>query len=509
MERAATYPTDVKTLHFMLDEQRQLIESLKANLHRLLKWQFGPRSEIINVDQLGLFVDGSVVIEVPAPPATAHVERGVTPAANGERRRAVRVLRNLPRVIDEIDVPEAQKTCPCCGDVMSRFGHEASEQLHYPPAKLEVHELRRLKYACTHCHGAVVRAPATVLPPIPKSMASASLLAYLIVSKFADGLPLYRIAGRLRRLGIELTHTLMSEWLMLCYPLLEDLHRRMIRKVLDSGHVYTDDTTLPLQNHDPTRRQLYQAKLWVYAKDNRHGPPLIVYEFSKSRTRDAPLTFLADYRGYLQADAYPGYDPLFLDGKITEVACNVHARRRFVEAAELLEKPGRPHEALAFYKQLFRVERQIKHLSDEERLRERQDKSVPLLAQFKAWLDNAVHSVLPKDSLGQAIHYALKHWTALTRFTEAGHLDASNNYAERCMRPVAVGRKAFLSVGSERAGHAAAIYYSMVESCKANKVNPLTYLTYILTHARDKSITLPTPDEFTVHSTAPAGGCAL
>jgi hypothetical protein len=117
--------------------------------------------------------------------------------------------------------------------------------------------------------------------------------------------------------------------------------------------------------------------------------------------------------------------------------------------------------------------------------------------------------VLPKDSLGQAIHYALKHWTALTRFTEAGHLDASNNFTERCMRSVAVGRKAFLSVGSERAGHAAAIYYSMVESCKANKVNPLTYLTYVLANARDKSITLPTPDEFAVHSTAPAGGCAL
>ena len=134
-------------------------------------------------------------------------------------------------------------------------------------------------------------------------MASASLLAYLIVSKFADRLPLYRIAGRLRRLGIELTHTVMSEWLMQCYPLLEDLHRRMIRKVLDSGHVYTDDTTLPLQNDDPERRKTFKAKLWVYAKDDRHGPPLIVYEFSRSRSRDAPLSFLADYRGYLQADA--------------------------------------------------------------------------------------------------------------------------------------------------------------------------------------------------------------
>jgi hypothetical protein len=138
-----------------------------------------------------------------------------------------------------------------------------------------------------------------------------------------------------------------------------------------------------------------------------------------------------------------------------------------------------------------------------------QARTVPVLQAFKSWLDNAVHSVLPKDSLGQAIYYALKHWTALTRFTEAGHLAASNNFAERLMRIVAVGRKAFLFVGSERAGHAAAIYYSLTESCKANKVNPLTYLTYILSNARNKSITLPTPDEFAALRTAPAGGCAL
>lgn len=135
--------------------------------------------------------------------------------------------------------------------------------------------------------------------------------------------------------------------------------------------------------------------------------------------------------------------------RITEVACNVHARRRFVEAADLLKSPGRPHEALAFYKELFRIERQIKGLTDEERLRARQERTVPLLTRFKAWLDNAVRSVLPKDSLGEAVHYALRHWSALTKFTEAGHLDASNNYAERCMRAVAVGRKAFLFVGSE------------------------------------------------------------
>ena len=421
----------------------------------------------------------------------------------------MRVLKNLPRVIEQLDVPEEQKACPCCGERMNPLGHESSEQLHYIAARLEVHETQRLTYSCSHCHGAVVRAQLPVLSPIPESMASASLLAYLIVSKFADGLPLYRIAGRLARLGIDLSHTLMSEWLVQCAELLEELHRRMATKVLDSGHVYTDDTTLPLQNHDPARRKTYEAKLWVYAKDNRHGPPLIVYAFSKSRTRDAPLTFLKDYRGYLQADAYPGYDPLYLTGKITEVACNVHARRRFVEAADLLKRPGRPHEALAFYREIFRIERQIKGFTDEERLVARQERTVPLLAKFKAWLDNAVHSVLPKDSLGEAVHYALKHWSALTRFTEAGHLDASNNYAERCMRAVAVGRKAFLFIGSERAGHAAAIYYSLVESCKANSVNPLTYLTYILSNARNKVTQLPTPDEFAEFRIAPAGDCAL
>ena len=261
MDNASTLPTDVATLHLMLREQQQLIESLKANLHRLLKWRFGPKSEVIEVDQLGLFTDGSLVIEVPSSEAGVETKKSASSTAPVERRRAVRVLKSLPRVIERIDVPEERKTCPCCGERMNSFGHESSEQLHYIPARLEVHETQRLKYSCGHCHGAVVRARLPALPPIPKSMASASVLAYLIVSKFADGLPLYRIAGRLARLGIELSHTLMSEWLVQCAELLEELYWRMVRKVLDSGHVYSDHTTLPLQNHDPARRKTYEAKL--------------------------------------------------------------------------------------------------------------------------------------------------------------------------------------------------------------------------------------------------------
>ena len=201
MDNATTLPTDVPTLHLMLREQQQLIESLKANLHRLLKWRFGPKSEVLDVDQFGLFADGSLVIELPPFEPAAEAKQSASTAPPAERRRAVRVLKSLPRLIEQIDVPEEQKTCPCCGERMSAFGHESSEQLHYIPARLEVHETQRLKYCCGHCHGAVVRAQLPVLPPIPKSMASASPLAYLIVSKFADGLPLYRIAGRLARLA--------------------------------------------------------------------------------------------------------------------------------------------------------------------------------------------------------------------------------------------------------------------------------------------------------------------
>jgi len=488
-------PNDVPTLQRLLLEQQQMIESLKSQLHRALKHRFGPRSEVLNIDQGCLFADDSVVIELPVQSApTPPIAIAGKPAA--ARRRAVRMLKDLPRVIETLELPEAERVCADCGAPMRPFGIECREQLHYVPARLEIIETRRHKYACSGCHAHIMRAPMPVRAPIPKGMAGPSLLAYLIVSKFADGLPLYRIAGRLQRLGIQIPHTLMSQWLMQAAELLEGVGERVFGKVLASAHVFTDDTTLPLQNDDPARHRTYQAKLWVYARSARGQRPLALYRFTRSRSREGPLEHLRGYRGYLQADAFPGYDALYADGTIQEVACNVHARRRFVEAAELLERPGRPHEALGFYKALFRIEREIAPLSDAERLEQRQRRAVPILSAFKAWLDAQANAVLPKSALGEAVGYALRHWEGFVRYTQAGHLEASNNYAERCMRSVAVGRKSFLFVGSERAGHAAALYYSLVESCKLNKINPLTYLTYLLTHARNPGLTLPTPDEF-------------
>ena len=171
----------------------------------------------------------------------------------------------------------------------------------------------------------------------------------------------------------------------------------------------------------------------------------------------------------------------------------------------MLKEPGRPHVALTFIRKLYRIERAIRTLSDAERLRVRQAESVPILTEFRAWLDEQINAVLPKSALGQAVSYALKNWDALTRYTEDGLLEADNNYAERSMRPVAVGRKAYLFVGSERAGHAAAIYYSLMESCKLNQVNPLNYMNYLFSNVRNKNVTLLLPTEFTESNLAQIG----
>lgn len=484
-----------------------MIETLKEQLHLMLRRQFGPRHEAVNLDQMGLFAkpdDTSTLIEVTERDSEPCSREGVLPAPT-ERKKAIRILKDLPREIRVIDIPEAEKVCGCCGGALHRFGEDASEQLHYVPANLKIIETRRQKYACNSCHGDVKRAKDEVTALFPKSMASASLLAYLSVSKFCDGLPLYRISKRLNRLGIELAHGLLSEWLVDAAGLLEGVVKRMAETVKATGQVFTDDTILPLQNDMPERNATLQSRLWVYASGLRNHKPLAVYQFSRTRSRDAPTAFLSDYKGFLQADAYPGYDALYASGEIKEVACWAHARRKFVEVAALLKQPGRPHVALGFIRKLYRIERTIRTLGDEERYRVRQAESVPILTEFKAWLDEQINAVLPKSALGQAVSYALKNWDALTRYTEHGHLEADNNYAERCMRPVAVGRKAYLFVGSERAGHAAAIYYSLMESCKLNQVNPLNYMNYLFSNVRNKNLTLLLPTEFAGSNIAQIG----
>jgi transposase len=328
---------------------------------------------------------------------------------------------------------------------------------------------------------AVVVAAAKPPMPIAKGLPGPGLLAHLIVSKYTDHLPLHRLERIYERQGVFLHRSTLSDWLAACAELLRPLYDLMVSVVLQSLALHTDDT--PVKMQDPKTHHLSTARLWAYLGDAAH--PYNVFDFTVNRKRDGPEQFLASYQGYLHADAFGGYDGLYLPdprtaaARITEVACNAHARRKFYEARGT--DALRSHQALAYYRQLYELERAAKDFSDGQRLQMRQDFSVPILERFHQWLLTQRSEVLPKSPMAEAIGYALNNWEALRRYTEAGFLDIDNNVAEREMKRIAIGRKNWLSVGSPRGGQTAAVLISFTSTCQRLGVEPWAYLHDVLT----------------------------
>ena len=474
MQAKHTLTRDVDQLHTLIFELQSQVNVLKDQLSLMKHRLFGPKHESVDVNQIPLFESDEVQL-VPVASQNEAVPKDTTRPLP-EKRSALRVLRSLPVKVEIVDLPEHQQHCDCCGSSMADIGQDISRQIEYVPAQLYIKETHRKKYACRSCDLEIRRAPKP-FQPIPKSMASSALLAHLIVSKFADHLPYYRLEKRLSRLGITLSRNTMSEWLMRSADALDAPYQSLKQAVLDRRHVFTDDTILPMQNTDPLRKTTLKSRIWVYATNDQRGPPITVYDFSTGRQQSAPHQFLEGFHGHLQADGYAGYQALYDSGQVTEVACWAHARRRFVDASRLVKTPGRAHEGVRWIRALYRIERRIKALSIKERFKARQQDSIPLLKAFHAWLLQQSASVLPKSPLGDAIFYALNRWDALTEYCNAGELEIDNNRAERFMRPIALGRKNYLFVGNETAGHAAAKLYSLVETCQVNGINPLAYLT--------------------------------
>ncbi|MBV9381553.1 MAG: IS66 family transposase [Streptosporangiaceae bacterium] len=329
--------------------------------------------------------------------------------------------------------------------------------------------------------GVVVAAVKPAMP-IAKGLPGPGLLAHLIVSKYVDHLPLHRLERIYERQGLFLPRSTLCDWLAACSGLLRPLYERMVGVVLASRVVHTDDT--PVKMQDPSHR-LSTARLWGYLGDAGH--PYNVFDFTVTRQRDGPQTFLANYSGYLQADAFSGYDGLYLPlpvagvARIIEVACNAHARRKFYEArgTDVLHA----HQALGYYRQLYELERSARanQFDDDQRRRMRQELAVPILDRFRKWLEQERTEVLPKSPMGEAIGYALNNWTALVRYTEAGFLAIDNNVAEREMKQIAIGRKNWLFVGSARGGRTAAILFSFTSTCQRLGVEPWAYLQDVLT----------------------------
>ena len=255
----------------------------------------------------------------------------------------------------------------------------------------------------------------------------------------------------------------------------------MVHAVLASAVVHTDDTPLPVQ--DRARDQTRLGRLWVYLGDDEH--PYNVFAYTPSRARDGPQQFLKRYRGYLQADAFGGYDGIYATGNVVEVACWAHARRKFYEART--SDAERSHAALAWIGRLYEIEKRAKDLSVTARRALRQMESVPILTALCQWLREQVAAVLPKSPFGQAVTYALNNWTALVRYTEAGILAIDNNAAEREMKRIAIGRKNWLFAGSDRGGATAAVLFSITSSCQRHGLDPFAYLRDVLARLPDQS----------------------
>ncbi len=372
------------------------------------------------------------------------------------------------------ELPQAERACPCCGEVRGEIGRETSEQLEYIPGTLKVIEHVRVKYACRACQEQVAIA-AKPPQPIDKGLPGPGLLAHTVLSKYGDHLPLYRQEDILARHGVLIRRSTLCGWIAAAADVVQPLYGLMCQLLLSSRVIHTDDT--PVKLLDPLLGHARTARFWAYVGDREH--PYSVYDFTDSRQRDGPAKFLQGFTGYLQADAYGAYDGIYAGGQVVEVACWAHARRHWWEARTT--DPRRAHHALGAITRLYQLESLLTNLADEERQAARQERAKPILTELREWLDEQRPAVLPKSPIGQATTYTLNQWAALVRYTENGGLAIDNNISERTVKIPAIGRKNWLFVASREGGRRAAILFSLVASCKANQVEPWAYLRDIFT----------------------------
>ena len=447
-------------------QQRDKLEQRDLKILELLQALRGKKRERVDPDQLVLFDIGE--LEDFAKEETEPVK----PPERRKRRRTKRLIPDgLPQEERVYELGESERLCPVDGKPMKFIRFETSKQLDFVPAKMKVIVHKRAVYACGDKHDEAKPLTAPKPPqPIEKGLASAGLLAQVVLSKFGDHLPGYRQEDIFSRHGVNIRRSTIYDWLSSVAELARPLYERMKREVLASKVIHTDDTQVKLI--DKTIRSTRLARFWAYIGDRGH--PYTVYDFTETRGREGPQAFLKTFEGYLQADAYGGYDGVYLDskGKITEVACWAHCRRYWYKSRE--HDPSRSHHVLGVIGRLYEIERQVRELDSSSRQQHRIEHAKPLLEELGDWLSE--QEFLPKSVTGKAATYTRNQWRALNRYIEDGDLSIDNNAAERAMRPVAIGRKNWLFVGSPLAGERASILMTLVGSCKTNHVEPWAYL---------------------------------
>jgi transposase len=445
---------------------------------------FGKKSEKLDPSQRLLFenlydqVKARIDQQKPSKPKSIKTRK----RANHQGRNPL--PEDLPREVIEIEPADEEKTCPVCHEQKQRIGSEETEKLEYVPASFYVKKYVRHKYACKACesHITIGQLPAMA---IDKGIPGEGLLAHIITSKYCDHNPLNRLEGILKRHGVDINVSTMCDWVGKSADLLAPLVKRMHARILQSPKINTDDTPIPIKSKK-RRGSTYNGYLWVYVDKDGN----VVFDFTPTRSREGPLKFLGKFSGYVQADAYSGYDEFFRKSDATEVGCHAHARRKFDYALDT--DPVRAARLLVLWGSLYDIERNAReeNYSSSQLLEVRQKQAKLILAEIKAVLDEYKDQVLPKSPIGKAIAYSLNQWEALNRYVDDPMLEIDNNVSERTLRMVVIGRKNYMFAGSEAGAWRAAIIYSLVASCKLNGIDPFGYFRDVLarvsTHPANK-----------------------
>ena len=488
----ATLPTDPEELRaFAQALQSELyaktlhLEKLRAQLARLKRANFGQSSEKIErqIDLLELIIGEAEEGEAESEARTASTPGAAAPAKPARTGNRQPLPDHLPR---EIVTHAGPCACPACGsERLRKIGDDAREVLEYVPSHFKVVVHVRPKLSCRDCE--TITQPPMPSLPIERGRPGAGLLAHVAVAKYSDHLPLNRQSEIYAREGVELDRSTLADWIGRLAWLLRPLSEAIGDYARAGPAVHADDTPVPVQ--EPGRGSTRTGRLWVVVRDERTwgstNQPAAYYQYSPDRKGVHAQALLKPCRGFLHADAYGGFDKLYAPDPITgqapliEVACWAHARRELFDEHVRTKSPL-AREALERIGEIFAIEREINGQSAEQRLAVRQARSVPLLAALKDFLETCLTRISRKGDLAKAIRYSLTLWTALSRFTEDGRLEMTNNAAERAIRPLTLGRRNWTFLGSDTGGDRAAVFYTLIQTCKLNAINPEAYLADVI-----------------------------
>lgn len=474
------------------------VEKLKVEVAYLRRMKYGRSSEQLEHAQLELV--GGQLAQPAVTPAVPDED-----AADGENQSNVKSLeqarkkrqarqgsgvRDLPEHLPRrtvVHTPHGGCDCEACGRVRHEIGQDVSEVLDYVPGTFHVVRHVRPKLACVTC-STISQAPAPSRP-IDRCMAGAGLHAHVLVSKYCDHTPLYRLCQIYAREGVDLQRSTLADWVAQAARLLSPLAEAIGRYVLAADKIHGDDT--PIRVLGGAGNKARTGRLWVYVRDDRPSgdtaPPAVWFQYSANRKGEHPVHHLRHFKGILQADAFAGYHPLYEDGRVVEAGCWSHARRKMWDIHERQHKLAGTlaHQALQRIGKVFGVEAEIRGKPPDERQRVRQERTGPMLGDLRQWLNTTLSQVSAKSPMALAIGYSLSNWMALTRFVDDGRIEAHNNAAERALRGVAIGRKNYLHLGSDSGGHSAAVIYTLIGSAKFVGIDPQAYLRHVLERIAD------------------------